>query len=187
MRRGCSVGEFRLETERLVLRDWRDCDLNPFAKMSADPVVMATLGPLMSSGQATALIEELITISNNFGHTFWALERLEDQQFIGWCGIIRGDVEVINGKLEIGWRLASDSWGKGYAREAAEASLGWAFANLPDNRVWAITSAGNSRSWGLMERLGMMRHSELDFDHPDVSDGSPLKPHVTYSIAKSVR
>ena len=183
--RGCLVAEFRLETDRLVLRDWREFDLAPFAKMSADPAVMATLGPVMTSMQATALIEELMTVRKNLGHTFWALERLEDRQFLGWCGLIRGDVEVISGQLEIGWRLASDSWGKGYAREAAQASLDWAFATLSDDRVWAITSAGNSRSWGLMERLGMMRHPELDFDHPDVADGSPLKPHVTYSIAKS--
>ncbi len=180
------MGEFRLETDRLILRDWRDEDLSPFAEMSADPVVMATLGPLMSREETSALINRLHVLSEENGHTFWALERREDNRLIGWCGIIRGSVDPIAYLPEVGWRLASDMWGQGYAREAAAASLDWAFANLPDDRVWAVTSKGNSRSWGLMERLGMSRHPEMDFDHPHVADGSPLKPHITYSIAKPV-
>ena len=178
------MAEFRLETERLTLRDWCADDLVPFAAMSADPAVMETLGPVMSQDETAAVIGRLQARRDEHGHTFWALERREDARFIGFCGIIRGVVEPIANMPEIGWRLASDTWGRGYAREAAAASLEWAFANLPDDRIWAVTSAGNNRSWGLMERLGMARHRDMDFDHPNVANDSPLKRHITYSIRR---
>lgn len=97
-----------------------------------------------------------------------------------------GNAGLIEGKVEIGWRLSHDAWGQGYAREAAAASLDWGFANLDTDRIWAITTPGNIRSWGLMERLGLKRHPQLDFEHPNVADDSPLKQHITYSIARPV-
>ena len=178
------MAEFQLQTDRLMLRDWLPEDLVPFAAMSADPAVMATLGPLMTQDEAAAVIGRLIDRRDQHGHTFWALERREDARFIGFCGIIRGIVDPIANLPEVGWRLASVTWGRGYAREAAIASLNWGFDNLPDDRIWAITSVNNDRSWGLMERLGMTRHADMDFDHPNVADGSPLKPHITYSIRR---
>jgi RimJ/RimL family protein N-acetyltransferase len=176
--------EFRFETERLTLRAWRDADVEAFAPMCADPRVMATLGPMMDRDQTAALVKRMQAMQAELGHCFWAMERREDQAFLGWCGLIRGSVGPIVGKAEIGWRIAHEHWGKGYAREAAAASLDWGFANLADERIWAITTPGNPRSWGLMERLGMVRHAELDFDHPNVADGSALKQHVTYSIRR---
>jgi RimJ/RimL family protein N-acetyltransferase len=178
------MAEFRLETERLILREWRDGDLDPFAQMCADPRIMATLGPLMSRDETAALIGRLRDEQARDGHCFWAMERRDGGRFLGWCGLIRGSVGPIIDKPEIGWRVAHEYWGKGYAREAAQASLDWGFANLPDPDIWAITTPGNTRSWGLMARLGMTRHPDLDFDHPKVPDGHMLKRHITYSIAK---
>lgn len=178
------MDDFRLETTRLILRSWRDEDVPPFASMSADPRVMATLGPLMSVQEAEAMIGRLHAIEERHGHTFWALERKKDGRFLGFCGLVMGNVGPIDGKIEIGWRLAHDAWGQGYAREAAEASLEWGFSNRNVERIWAITTPGNVRSWGLMERLGLKRHPQLDFAHPKIADESPLKQHITYSIAR---
>lgn len=178
------MAEFAFETGRLILRDWRESDLAPFSAMSGDERVMATLGPVLDHDAVAALIGRIRDLRDRHGHTFWALERKEDGCFLGFCGLIPGFVGPIDGKIEIGWRLAHHAWGKGYAREAAMATLDWGFANLPDDRIWAITTPGNVRSWGLMERLGMKRHLELDFEHPNVPDGSPLKHHITYSIAR---
>ncbi|WP_219892895.1 GNAT family N-acetyltransferase [Aquisediminimonas profunda] len=178
------MDDFRLETTRLILRSWRDDDVLPFASMSADPRVMATLGPLMSAQEAEAMIGRLHAIEERHGHTFWALERKKDGRFLGFCGLVMGNVGPIDGKIEIGWRLAHDAWGQGYAREAAEASLDWGFSNRDVEQIWAITTPGNVRSWGLMERLGLKRHPQLDFAHPKNADDSPLKQHITYSIAR---
>lgn len=170
-----------IETERLVIRPWTDADRAPFAAMSADPAVMATLGPLMTREQSDALIDRLIDRQARDGHCFWAVERKADAAFLGWNGLIIGS-RPIAGELEIGWRLARAAWGAGYATEAARAVLDWGFANRPVPRIVAITAAINTRSQAVMRRLGMVRQLDLDFDHPQVPDGDPLQPHVTYYL-----
>ena len=184
MRRGCWVADFRLETERLVLRSWRDDDRAPFAAICADPQVMATLGPVMDRAASDALIDRVTARVAIYGHTFWALERAEDAALIGWCGVIGSDTGPIAGKAEIGWRLARDCWGHGYVNEAARATLDWLFANLDDRAAWAITNVGNQRSRAVMARLGMDYHPEFDFDHPKLAADDPLVAHVCYSIAQ---
>ena len=176
---------FAIETERLRLRSWREDDRAPFAAICADPRVMATLGPVMTRAESDALLLRVEAIEAEHGHTFWALERKDDAELIGWCGVIRGNAGPVEGKAEIGWRLAHEAWGRGYATEAARATLDWLFANLPDDHAWAITHIGNHRSRAVMERLGMRHHPELDFDHPRIAEGDPLRRHVTYSLARA--
>lgn len=178
------MSEVVIETGRLVLRAWRAEDLQPFHAICSDPQVMATLGPPLSLDETAALIARVEAQDAEHGPTFWALERKEDARLIGWCGVIRGNAGPVDGKAEIGWRLASHCWGSGYATEAARASVSWLFANLPDDAAWAITSLGNHRSRAVMERLGMANHPELDFDHPRIAEGDPLRRHVTYSISR---
>lgn len=174
-----------IETERLILRSWEERDRAPFAELGQDAEVMATLGPLLSREESDAVVDRLAGIDAEHGHTFWAVERKADGATLGFCGIVRGRPGTpIAGEPEIGWRLARAAWGRGYAREAAAASLDWAWANLPDAGVAAITTPGNLRSWGLMERLGMRRDPAGDFLHPLVAEDSPLKAHITYRIAR---
>ena len=184
MQRGCWVAEFRLETDRLVLRSWRAADLDPFAAICADPQVMVTLGPVLDQAQTAALIAPVEAQEAQHGHTFWALERKDDAAMIGWCGVIRGNAGPVDGQAEIGWRLARHAWGRGYATEAARATLAWLFANLADDAAYAITHTGNSRSRAVMERLGMVYLLQLDFDHPQLAEHDPLLRHVTYSLAR---
>lgn len=176
------MSEFRLETERLVLRDWREDDLDALHGINSDPLVMATIGPLQDRETTRAGLGRLMARTVNDGHTLWALERKSDGRMIGFCGVVRGTVPPIVGQFEIGWRLASDCWGQSYAREAAEASLSWFAVNRPGQRICAITLTSNVRSRGLMERLGMRRDPNMDFEYagPGRPEGSPLKPHVTY-------
>jgi RimJ/RimL family protein N-acetyltransferase len=174
-----------IETERLILRSWRDADIDPFHAINSDPEVMATLGPVMSRDEVAALIERIGAIEIEHGHTFWALERKQDQRLIGWCGLIRGSVGPIVDQLEIGWRMARDCWGAGYVSEAARASVDWLFANRPDPAVWAITTTENHRSRAVMERLGMTCRPELDFDHPKIAPGDPLRRHVAYQLQRA--
>jgi RimJ/RimL family protein N-acetyltransferase len=174
-----------IATERLMLRSWREEDLDPFHAINSDPAVMASLGPVMSREEVAALIGRVTAIEAEHGHTFWALERREDARLIGWCGAIRGSVGPVVGQLEIGWRIARDAWGKGYVTEAARATLGWLFANRSDDTAWAITSVDNTRSRAVMERLDMAYCPELDFAHPKLAEDDPLRPHVTYRIDRA--
>lgn len=175
-----------IETSRLILRAWCDADLVPFNAMCRDPEVMAHLGPLQSLDDTIAAIERQTTLQRARGHCFWALERRDDGAFLGFCGlkIAPEGIAGLEGAVEIGWRLRRDAWGFGYAREAAEASLDWGFANLPVDRIVAITTPANVRSWGLMLRLGMVRRHDLDFAHPALAADDPLSPHITYEMAR---
>jgi RimJ/RimL family protein N-acetyltransferase len=177
--------EFRLETPRLILRSWRETDLDPFHAICSDPVVMETLGPLMSRDETAALIAGISAIEAQHGHTAWAMERQSDGALIGWCGLIPGAIGTpIESKTDIGWRMTPSAWGKGYATEGAIAAMTWAFNNLPDDAIFAITAVINRRSRAVMERLGMSYLPELDFNHPKVPVNSPLLRHVTYRIER---
>jgi RimJ/RimL family protein N-acetyltransferase len=183
MRRGCWVSEQVLTTDRLILRQWRDRDVRRVHRFSSDPRVMEFLGPPQSIDDVQAVLKRQRAHQAIVGYCFWAIELRTTRQLVGFCGLQPGPVGTpLQGLTEIGWRLDYDHWGKGYAREAAAASIAWAFKKRDIQEIWAITVPANVRSWGLMERLGMTRHHELDFNHPAVPDGSPLKRHLTYSI-----
>lgn len=175
-----------IETSRLILRAWCDADLVPFNTMCRDPEVMAHLGPLQTLDETRAVIVRQQALQSERGHCFWALERRDDGEFLGFYGlkIAPPGIAGLEDAIEIGWRLRRDAWGLGYAREAAQASLNWGFANLPDDRIIAITTPANVRSWGLMERLGMVRRHDLDFAHPALAADDPLSPHITYEMRR---
>jgi RimJ/RimL family protein N-acetyltransferase len=186
MRRDCLVAEHIATTDRLILRCWQERDEKPLHRLCSDIRVMEFLGPPQSNDEVQAAIARQQANQSKLGHCFWAVELRNTRQMIGFCGIQLGPPNTpIADVPEIGWRLAYDHWGKGYAREAAEASLAWYWANIASETVWAITVHNNNRSWGLMKRLGMLHHPDLDFDHPNVPDESPLKRHITYSISQS--
>lgn len=172
-----------IETERLTLRSWLEADRAPWAAMCADPRVMATIGPLQTRAQADAGVDRYHGYARDHGFTIWAVKRRADGRFIGLCGLKPGaPATPIEAQVEIGWRLAVDTWGRGYAREGAEASLGWAWAHLGCARVSAITAATNARSRALMARLSMVHDAALDFRHPALAADHPLAPHVTYCL-----
>jgi len=87
---------------------------------------------------------------------------------------------------EMGWRIAEAYWGRGHATEAAQATLDWAWAHLPVETIAAWTTAGNRKSWAVMERLGMARTPELDFHHPGYAADDPLGAMVVYTIGRPV-
>lgn len=172
---------FRCETERLVLRDWTDEDWPLFWEATNTPSVMRWLGGVCDADKRAAAQNRLISYEKEHGHTFWVIERKSDGAILGFCGLKRcnqagGPV----GMMEAGWRLREDVWGKGYAKEAASASLDLAFSRFGAEEVIALTVAGNSPSWGLMERLGMRRREDLDFANDDFDKENPVI--IVYSI-----
>lgn len=169
-------------TERLAMRSWRDSDVAVFHTIVSDPAVMATLAPTLDRDQAAELLTRLAKWEDQWGYTYWALERREDARLIGWCGAIHGDDEPVLDKIELGWMLARNCWGAGYASEAARGAIDWLFANRPDEALWAVTARINVRSQTLMDGLGMRHHPELDFDHAKLPEEDPLRAHMTYSL-----
>jgi RimJ/RimL family protein N-acetyltransferase len=170
-----------IETERFRLRGWRDSDAAPLLAINDDKEVARYLGPIPSPEDCAAAVARQHAFQQALGHCFWAMERKEDGAFLGFCGLKPGLPDSpIADDIEIGWRLGRAYWGCGYAREAAQACLAWGWSNLGIPRIAAITVLGNVRSWGLMERLGMVRRPDLDFLHPKLAEGDPLRPHIAY-------
>jgi RimJ/RimL family protein N-acetyltransferase len=179
------MAEFLIETERLILREWRQDDAEAMYPSGQDARVMAFLGPLMDLDACRWLVDGQILNQSLFGHCFWPIERRSDGALLGFCGLNPGPQNTpMEGKIEIGWRLTHGAWGQGYAREAAAACINWAWENLSDDAVWSFTVPANTRSRRLMERLGMTRRTEFDFDHPALAVDDPLQAHITYSISR---
>ncbi|MEL6709641.1 MAG: GNAT family N-acetyltransferase [Pseudomonadota bacterium] len=159
------VTPFHHETERLILRDWREEDWAPFWEGTNTPAVMEYLGGVADAETRASAQARLETYHRDNGHTFWPVERKEDGAILGFCGLKRcTDEEGPFGMMEAGWRLREDAWGKGYAKEAAIATLDLSFDRFGAEETIAMTVEANTGSWGLMKRLGMVRRPDLDFE-----------------------
>lgn len=178
------MAEFRHETARLILRDWRDADWPEFFHVTNTPAVMRWLGGVMDEAGRATMRARLESYRADHGHTFWVVERRDDGALLGFCGLKRSNQSGgPQGMMEVGWRLREDAWGNGYAKEAAAASLDLAFDRYGADEVIALTVQGNTGSWGLMVRLGMERREDLDFDSPDFDPANPQI--IAYSIART--
>jgi RimJ/RimL family protein N-acetyltransferase len=174
-----------LDTTRLLLRAWRDEDLEPFAAMNADPEVMRHLLGTMSREESDASAARGRAHIDQHGFGFWAVEEKGGSPFIGFVGLIRTSFEAhFTPCVEVGWRLARDAWGRGYATEAAQESLRFGFEELKLDEIVSFTVPGNIRSRRVMERLGMTHSSDGDFEHPRVPVGHPLRRHVLYRVSR---
>ena len=177
------MAEFRHETDRLVLRDWREEDWPRFWAATNTPAVMRWLGGVADDAKRRGAQDRLLSYTRDHGHTFWVVERKDDGAILGFCGLKRCNQQGGPiGMMEVGWRLREDAWGKGYAKEAAKASLDLAFERFSADEVVALTVMGNEGSWGLMKRLGMRRREDLDFENADFDKDNPVI--IVYSIAR---
>jgi RimJ/RimL family protein N-acetyltransferase len=171
------------ETERLILRPWRNADRKPFAAMSADPEVMRYFPSTLDEAASNVLVDTLEARWAENGFAFAAVERKSDSAFLGFTGLSKVPYETpFTPAIEIGWRLARHAWGQGYATEAAQQALQWGFGALGLSEVVSFTAVQNTPSRKVMERIGMMRDEAGDFDHPLLDETSPLRRHVLYRI-----
>jgi RimJ/RimL family protein N-acetyltransferase len=175
----------RLETERLVLREWRDEDREPFATLNADERVAEHLSGPLDRAASDALIDRIVAHWASDGHGLWAVERREDGRFLGFVGLAAPNFEAaFTPCVEIGWRLAADAWGRGYATEAARAALRFGFERLGLDEIVSFTVPANVRSRAVMERLGLTRDPADDFDHPSLAADDPRRRHVLYRLSR---
>jgi RimJ/RimL family protein N-acetyltransferase len=171
------------ETERLHLRQWIESDREPFARLNADPRVMEFFPSILDRAASDAMIDRIQTKIIEKGWGFWAVESKQDKQFIGFVGLEIPKADLpFSPCVEIGWRLAFEYWGKGYATEAAKAALKVGFYRLNLPEIVSFTAINNHRSSAVMERLGMIQTET--FEHPSLTVGHPLREHCLYRLSR---
>jgi RimJ/RimL family protein N-acetyltransferase len=174
-----------IETERLILRSWRDEDREPFARMNADPRVMEFFVSTMTPAETDALIARYREHWRTRGYGMCAVDRKlaagGGREFIGYIGLARVRYEIdFTPVVEVGWRLAPHVWGQGLATEGARAALAYGFDTLGLDEIVAFTATTNVRSRHVMDKIGMTHDPRDDFDHPNIKDGHPLRRQVLY-------
>jgi len=175
-----------LTTERLILRAWRDEDYQPFFEfVNSDPEVMEYFPSTLSREESDKLAVAIQRRLAEYGWGLWAVEEKISGQFIGFVGLNSPQVALpFLPCVEVGWRLSKAFWGKGYATEAAQEALAFAFTELELDEVVAFTALPNVRSQAVMQRLGMFNTGD-NFNHPSVPPDSPLYEQVLYKITRA--
>jgi RimJ/RimL family protein N-acetyltransferase len=178
-----------LSTQRLRLRTWREGDLEPFAALNADPVVMAHfVDPLTRELSDEFVLDRIRPHFDEHGYGLWAVEVVGGDPFIGFVGLTWQTFPAhFTPALEVGWRLQRSAWGHGFATEAARAAIDFAFDTAGVDEVVSMTSPENLESIAVMQRLRMTRDPADDFDHPRVPDHHRLRRHVLYRIIPAGR
>ena len=174
-----------LETDRLIVRNWREADRDLFYEINSDETVMTFFPFRRDRESSDTFFNHARTMITETGLGFYALEVKASGETIGFCGLVATDHEpaIPKGTIEIGWRLAARYWGKGFVTEAATALLRHGFETLGLNEIVSFAVQDNHRSTAVMRRIGMHRNPDDDFDHPRVPDSMPaLKHHVLYRL-----
>jgi RimJ/RimL family protein N-acetyltransferase len=175
----------KLLTCRLLLREWRAEDLEPFARMNGDPRVMEFFPAVLSREESDALVERIETHFAKHDFGLWAAEHSADGAFIGFIGLSFPSFEAhFTPCVEIGWRLAAEYWGRGLATEGAREAVRYAFEGVGLDSIVSMTVPANRASRRVMEKLGMTHDPADDFDHPNLPLGHPLCRHVLYRLRR---
>jgi len=171
-----------IQTDRLLMRRWREADREPFAELNGDPETLVFFPATLTRAESDALVDRIEARFDERGYGLWALEVRQTGDFIGFTGLAPLPPDVPGGGgMEIGWRLARHAWHHGYATEAARAALEVAFNGAGLAEIWSMTAVLNTPSQAVMRRIGLSEVAR--FEHPRVPDGSPLKPHVMCYLA----
>ncbi len=170
---------YAIKTERLGLRNWIESDFLPFANMCADPIVMEQFPSTLSDKESRELIDRLSNHFNEFGYTYFAVDLLENNEFIGFAGIKNQTWESeYTPCVDIGWRLKQTAWGKGFATEAAQGCLKVAFSKFDIKEVLSFATNTNSASENVMKKIGMDYIGTVQ--HPAIIDDPRFEHCVVY-------
>jgi RimJ/RimL family protein N-acetyltransferase len=175
-----------VKTDRLILRQWRQEDHQAFAALNADPNVMAHFPAILSAEESQQSLDRHKNIIEKNGWGFWATELIQASTFIGFVGLLQqqeGNGILQRPFVEIGWRLAAEHWGKGYAPEAARRALKYGFEELQLAEIYSFTTLDNQNSQRVMHKIGM-QNTQQDFNHPKLPSGHPQERHCLYKITR---
>lgn len=170
-----------ITTSRLLLRRFRDSDREPFAAMNADARVMEHFVTPLDRAASDAFVDRIENRFAESGYSLWAVEVVDGPAFIGFVGLWDAIFDApFTPAVEVGWRLAPEAWGRGYATEAAVAAVDDGLLRCGLDEILSFTAAVNHRSRTVMERIGLVRDPAGDFEHPQVPVGHPIRRHVLY-------
>jgi len=181
-----AIGVPSIETARLLLRQWREDDKEPYAALNADPDVMEHFPSTVTRTESDAMVDRMVSVLAETGRGLWATEVTATGTLIGFIGLNSPRFETaFTPCVEIGWRLAKHAWGNGYAPEGASAVLDFGFnhVGLPNDEIVSFTTVANAKSRRVMEKIGLVHDPARDFDHPLLRDW-PDRRHVLYAISR---
>ena len=174
-----------IQTERLLLRRWKEEDRESFCRLNSDPRVMEFMPALLTRSESDLLVERINEHFRDHGFGLYAAGLREDRTFIGYVGLAVPSFEArFTPCVEVGWRLAANHWGRGLATEGARAVVKHAFGELGLDEIVSFTVPANVRSRRVMEKIGMTHDASEDFDHPNLPVGHPLRRHVLYRLRR---
>lgn len=177
-----------IETERLLLRTWKEADVEPCYEMNQDPRViefLPTWARLDSRKKVKLFIADQDQIFVETGYCFWAVEEKSTNKMIGFLGFMKAKEPLPSSAIEIGWRFNSESWGKGYATEGAYAVLDYGFKVLSFLQVLSCTSTDNQASRRVMGKIGMIHDPQGDFIDPHALKNERLSLYALYRIERN--
>lgn len=173
--------DYSITTNRFGLRNWLKRDIKPFAEMCSDPEVMKYFPSVLSETETKELVTRLQNHFETHGFTYFAIETLDTQEFLGFTGMMKQTWESeFTPCVDLGWRLKQSAWGKGVATEAAKACIGYAFSELKLPKLYAFAAKGNDASEHVMKKLGMTFQG--NFVHPKIKDD----PRFPYCFAYKI-
>ena len=167
------------------MRRWGETDGAVLAEMSSDPVVREHFPRLYTPEECQKMVEFIETEFDERGFGLWALERKDSGEFIGYTGLHQVPFEApFTPAVEIGWRLRQVAWGQGVATEAVQRALRFGLAEEGLEEIVSFTIPANARSEAVMQRAGMSRDHEADFDHPNLLNDPRTCRHLLYRLSR---
>lgn len=172
-----------IETDRLILRAWKDEDALPYLTINQDRKVTEFLPGSLTVDQVNDFISRMAIHQEKFGYSLLAAEEKKSGELLGFIGLNYTDFPApFKPAVEVGWRLGSQYWGKGYATEGAKAILNYGFTKCGLGEIVSFTVPTNLKSIGVMERIGLKRETRYDFVHPKLPLDHRLSNHIVYKL-----
>ena len=174
-------GIHHLQTSRLILRNWKQNDIEPFAILNSDPRVCEFLPNVLSQEETLSSVMKIQSHFKKHAFGLFAVELVSTKTFIGFVGLKYFSFDShFTPSVELAWRLSWENWGQGLATEAAQKVTQYGFETLGLPEILAITAKNNQRSRRVMEKLGMFTNEDENFLHPQLEYSHPLAEHVLY-------
>lgn len=166
-------------SDRLGFRNWDLTDIDKMHEINSDEKVMEFFPSIQTKQQTTEFVERMIKQYNDKCFCYFAVDKLEDNQFIGFIGLSEQTYEAdFTPCVDIGWRIKSSEWNKGFASEGAKKCLDYALNELKLENVYSIAPKINTKSEHIMKKIGLKK--QYEFEHSLLTNNDRLKTCILF-------